>query len=398
MPFARYWCAAAISSFGTAVTAVAMPVLVVRTLGLTPVEVGVVNAAQFVPYALLGLIAGVYVDRWRRRTVLVWSSVGRALALAAIPVLWALGSLHVWMLVILLLAFGVFSVFGFAATQSLLPRLVPTAQLVTANARLDQTDTAAQTLGPVLGGGMVGVLGAPVAIAVDAVSYIVDAALNAGLRVEEPPASRAERRHVLGEIREGIRWIYRHRTIGPLAVSTHVWFLANSATFTALALITLRTLRFSSLSYSLLLTTSGLAGLAGATLAPKIGHRWGAGPTIICARAAYPVAWLAVALTLTSAAHAAVLFVALAVHGLAGGVENANEMGYWQAATPDGLLGRVNATRRSANRTIAVLGSLLGGMMLAAAGDRATIVSVAAVFGIAAAIAAFFPLRIKPET
>ncbi|MGH3750703.1 MAG: MFS transporter, partial [Micromonosporaceae bacterium] len=166
MPFARYWCAATISSFGTAVTAVAMPVLVVRTLGSTPVEVGVVNAAQFVPYALLGLIAGVYVDRWRRKTVLVWSSLGRALALGAIPVLWALGSLHVWMLVILLLAFGAFSVFGFAATQSLLPRLVPTSQLVTANARLDQTDTAAQTLGPVLGGGMVGVLGAPVTIAV----------------------------------------------------------------------------------------------------------------------------------------------------------------------------------------------------------------------------------------
>ena len=398
MPFVRYWCAATISSFGTAVTAVALPVLVVRTLGATPVEVGVVNAAQFVPYALLGLIAGVYVDRWRRRAVLVWSSVGRALALGAIPVLWALGSLPVWMLVILLLAFGACSVFGFAATQSLLPRLVPAAQLVAANARLDQTDAAAQTLGPALGGGLVGVLGAPVAIAVDAVSYVVDAVLNAGLRVEEPRTARAERLDFLGEIREGVTWIYRHRTLGALAVSTHVWFLANSATFTALALITLRTLRFSSLSYSLLLTTSGLAGLVGATLAPKIGLRWGAGPTIICARATYLVAWLGVALTLTSAAHTAALFVALAVHGLAAGVENANEMGYWQAATPDGLLGRVNATRRSANRTIAALGSLLGGTVLASAGDRATIVSAAAVFGLAAAIAAFSQLRTKPET
>src|SRR5574338_1468529 len=104
--FARYWCAAAISSFGTAVTAVAMPVLVVRTLESTPLEVGVVNAAQLVPYACLGLVAGVYVDRWRRRSVLVWSSLGRALALGAIPVLWALGELDVWMLVSLLLAFG----------------------------------------------------------------------------------------------------------------------------------------------------------------------------------------------------------------------------------------------------------------------------------------------------
>lgn len=397
MPFARYWCAATISSFGTAVTAVAMPVLVVRTLGSTPLEVGVVNAAQFVPYAVLGLVAGVYVDRWRRRTVLVWSSVGRALALGAVPVLWAFGLLQVWTLAVLLLAFGAFSVFGFAATQSLLPRLVPPSRLVTANARLDQADTAAQTLGPVLGGGMVGVLGAPVAIAVDAVSYVVDAVLNAGLRVEEPRSATPDRRDLLGEMREGVAWTYRHRTLGPLALSTHVWFLANAASGTALAVIALRTLGLSPLSYSLLLTTSGVAGLLGATLAPRIGRRWGAGPTIIGARAAYPVAWVVVALTLTTPAHTAALFVALAVHGLAAGVENANEMGYWQRATPDGLLGRVNATRRSANRTIAVLGALLGGTVLAAAGARATLVSVAVVFGAAAAIAAFSPLRNTPD-
>jgi MFS family permease len=155
----------------------------------------------------------------------------------------------------------------------------------------------------------------------------------------------------------------------------------------------LRTLSLSSLVYSLLFATSGLAGLVGAGVAPKIGLRWGIGPTIICARAAYPVAWLIVALALTSSAHTAALFVALAVHGLAAGLENANEMGYWQALTPDGLLGRVNATRRSANRTIAVIGSILGGTLLAVAGDRATIFVVAIVFGLAAAIAAFSPLK-----
>jgi MFS family permease len=145
-----------------------MPVLVVQLLRATPFEVGVVNAAQLVPYAALGLIAGVYTDRWRRRPILVWASVGRAVSLSAIPVLWLTGVLQIWMLVIALLLFGAFSVFGFAATQSLLPRLVPRAELVSANARLDQTDAAAQTLGPAIGGGLVGLLGAPVAIAVDA--------------------------------------------------------------------------------------------------------------------------------------------------------------------------------------------------------------------------------------
>ncbi|MBU4464755.1 MAG: MFS transporter, partial [Actinobacteria bacterium] len=131
--FARYWTAATISSFGASATAVAMPVLVVQLLGATPFEVGVVNAAQFVPYALVGLIAGVYTDRWRRKPILVWASVGRALCLGAVPVLWLLGVLNVWMLVVALLLFGAFSVFGFAATQSLLPRLVPRDRLLAAN-------------------------------------------------------------------------------------------------------------------------------------------------------------------------------------------------------------------------------------------------------------------------
>src|SRR3984957_13041173 len=194
--FARYWTAAAISSFGSAVTAVAMPVLVVQLLSATPFEVGVVNAAQFVPYALLGLIAGVYTDRWLRKPILVWASVGRALSLGAIPILWLAGVLHIWILVIALVLFGAVSVFGSAAPQSLLPRLVPQARLVPANARLDQTDAAATTLGPAIGGGLVGLLGAPVAITVDAISYLIDAGLNASIRVDEPrpdPAARSLR-------------------------------------------------------------------------------------------------------------------------------------------------------------------------------------------------------------
>ena len=119
--FARYWAAAAISSCGTAVTTVAMPVLVVQSLEASAFEVGVVSAAQFVPYAVLGLVAGVYSDRWPRKRILVWGSLGRAVALGAIPLLWAFGVLQVWALVTLLLAFGACSVFAFAATQSLLP-------------------------------------------------------------------------------------------------------------------------------------------------------------------------------------------------------------------------------------------------------------------------------------
>ena len=359
--FGRYWAAAALSSFGTAVTTVAMPVLVVQTLHASPFEVGVVNAAQFVPYAALGLVAGVYSDRWRRQQILVWSSVGRAVALGAIPVLWALDALQVWALVALLLVFGAFSVFAFAATQSLLPRIVPRERLVVANARLDQSDAAAQTLGPALGGGLVGLLGAPVAIAVDAISYLVDALLNAGLRVDEPRYDKAAPRSMRREVGEGLRWTYRNRTLGPLAASTHVWFLANGAAFTTLSVLALREMGITPFVFGLLVAVSGLASLAGASLAPSVGRRIGSGPAIIRSRAVYPVAWLLVALAPSVSAGVAVLCVALALQGLAAGVENSHEMAYRQRLTPDGLLGRVNATMRSANRTAAAAGALLGG-------------------------------------
>ncbi|GLI27273.1 MFS transporter [Agromyces rhizosphaerae] len=387
--FARFWGAAAISSFGTAVTAVAMPVLVVQVLGATPFEVGIVNAAQFVPYAIVGLIAGVYADRWRRKPLLVWASVGRAVSLGAIVVLWLLGALEIWMLVIALLAFGTFAVFGFAATQSLLPRLVPRTRLVHANARLDQTDAAAQTLGPAAGGGLVGLLGAPVAIAVDAVSYLVEAALSASIPVDEP-RSEPRPRDLRAEIRGGLRWTYRHPTLGPMAWSTHVWFLANGAAMTLLSLIALRSLGFPAFWFGVLLAVFGVTSLLGATLAPRVGARLGSGRTVVLARAAYPAAWLIV--LGAPAAGDALVFVALALLGLAVGIENANEMGFWQALTPDELLGRTNATRRSVNRTAAAGGAVLAGLAAGLVGEWPVLLAVVLAFVAAAIIAARSPL------
>jgi len=393
VPFGRYWAAATISSFGTAVTAVAMPVLVIQGLKASAFSVGVVNAAQFVPYAVLGLIAGVYADRWRRQRILVWSSVGRAASLGALPVLWAFGALEVWTLVVLLLAFGAFSVFGFAATQSLLPQLVPRDRLVEANARLDQSDAAARTVGPALGGGLVGLLGAPVAIAVDAVSYLADAVLNAGLRVDEKPADRTVQRHLRREIGEGLRWTYRHPTLTPLAVSTHVWFVANAAGFTALAVVALREMGLSAFVFGLLVAASGMASLVGATASPTVGRRLGTGPAIIATRTVHPIAWILVAAAPEIRAGVVLLGAALVLQGLAMGVENANDTGYWQVVTPDRLLGRANATRRSVNRSAGALGAILGGMALTLFDEKVTLIVVAAVFAASAAIVGLSPMR-----
>ncbi|WP_214466230.1 MFS transporter [Microbacterium flavescens] len=394
--FVRYFSAVAVGALGTALTAVALPVLVVDVLDASPFEVGLVSAAQFVPYALLGLFAGVYVDRWRRQRVLVWASIGRAVSLGLIPVLWMAGALELWVLIALLLLFGSFAVFGFAATQSLLPQIVERRALLAANARLDQAEAAAQTAGPALGGALVGLLGAPLALAVDTVTYIADAVLIAGARITETIDRTRAKRSLRREVAEGVRWIYRHATLAPLAWSTHVWFFANAAALTVLAVFALRSLELGPFAYGLLFATGGAATLLGASLAAVVGGRIGAGPAIIAARGLYPIAWLAIALLPSGDADPvalALLFGAFALQGLAAGVENANEMSYWQTVTPDALLGRTNGTRRSANRTMAVVGALAGGAAASVFELNAVLLGVAAIFALAFLIALASPLR-----
>lgn len=401
--FTRYFSAVAIGAFGTALTAVAIPVLVVEVLGASTFEVGLVNAAQFIPYALLGLFAGVYVDRWQRQRVLVWASIGRALSLALIPTCWAFGVLHLWVLIVLLLLFGVFSVFGFAATQSLLPQIVERRALRAANARLDQAEAGAQTVGPALGGFLVGAIGAPLSIAVDAVTYILDAILIAGLRLKRSVRREAGPRSVRREITEGLRWTYRHSILGPLAWSTHVWFVANAAALTVLAVFTLRTLGFTAFTYGLLFAVGGIATLTGPSLSSRAGERFGSGATITAGRAMYPIAWTLVALAPASGAAQPdtvamiLVFSAFALQGFAGGLENANEMSFRQGLTPDALLGRLNGTMRSVNRTMGAVGAVLGGAAATLVGERTTLVVIIGIFTIALIVAIASPLRIARD-
>lgn len=158
------------------------------------------------------------------------------------------------------------------------------------------------------------ILGAPVVIAIDAISYLLDAALITSVRVDEPrPYSQS--RNLRAEISAGLQWTYRHRTLGPLAVSTHLWFFANGAAVTVLSLLALRSLGFTAYTFGMLLTVFGVASLVGASIAPRMGARFGSGRVIILARVAYPITWLLVAIAPATSVGSAMLFVALGGSG-----------------------------------------------------------------------------------
>jgi len=366
--FRRFWVASTVSAFGTYVTTVALQVLVVDDLGGSATDVGLVNAARWAPYLLVGLLVGVLADRLRRRPVLVATDLGRAVVLAGIPLLALLDRLTLPALLALVAALGLLSLGNDAAHQSFLPRLVPRAGLSRANARLQQSDAAAQTSGPALGGVLVAVLGAPVAVLVDAVSYLVSGVLTASIRTVEPAPER-EQRHLRRELSEGVAWVYRHRTLAPMAWGTHVWFLFFSVLGAVYAPFVLTTLDRSPLVLGVTLALAGVGGLAGAGASERLADRVGLFGTVAGARLLEAGGIAVVALAaVTPGAVLVLLGGGQLLVGLGLGLEGPVEMAYRQGVTPDRLQGRMNTTMRSANRAVIVVGAPLGGVLADRAG------------------------------
>ncbi|NQX10387.1 MFS transporter [Microbacteriaceae bacterium VKM Ac-2855] len=398
-PFALFWSATTIRSFGSAIAGVAFQVLIVSVLNATPAEISILAALGVVPYLLFGLIVGALMDRWRRQRTLVVTSIGRALILGMIPVLLLLDALTFWSLAAAVLLLGVLTLFADSAAQPFLPQIVPRSSLVMANARLGQSETLAGTAGPALGGALLNLIGSPLLLAFDAAINAVSAVLQSRIKVEERrPDRRAPGRHIGHDILEGMRFTYRHRTLRPLALSVHAWFLGNSIVTTVFAVFVLRELSLPAWAFGVSLAFGGVGGLLGALVAPAVGARVGAGRAILLGRALVILPWLALAvlpldvdsgLGLLLPVVCAVQFV----YGLSMGIEDANDTGYRQAIAPDEIQGRMNSTIRTANRVVFLFGALLTGVLVTAWGYNLTIGAAAIAFTAAALIVALSPLR-----
>jgi MFS family permease len=387
--FARFWTASTVSGFGTYVTTLAIQVLIVLTLHEGAAGVGLVNAARWLPYLLFGLVAGVFVDRSRRRPLLVTTDIGRGLLLIGIPALALTHRLSVPVLMVFMAIFGLLSLLNDAAFQSFLPRLVPARLLTAANARLDQSDAVAQTSGPALAGGLVSLLTAPWAVLVDAASYLISGVVLMRIKMAEPPADPATDRNIRREAAEGLRWIYTHPILRPLALNAHGWFLCSAVAGAVLTPFALRDVGLSPFGLGLALAAGGVGGLLGSLAATGLGARFGSGRVVIACRAFTAASFALMALSTAHWSGWLLFGAGQLLLGLSMGAENANEMGYWQVATPDQLQGRMNATRRSINRSMIVVGAPIGGFLGDAIGYRAMLFTAAGGFlVVAAALAA----------
>lgn len=397
--FRRFWWGETVSGFGSAVTVLALQTLVVVTLGGGATQVGWLNAARWLPYLVLGLVVGALVDRVRRRPVMVATDLLRALILGLVPLASVLGLLDLELLLVLVVAFGTASLVNDAASMSTVPRLVPRGQLQRAHARLDGSAAVAQTAGPAVAGALVRAVGAPVAVLVDALTFLFSAAMVATLRsAPEPKRARDPGgvRSLLREIAEGARWAYGRSGLARLAVATHVWFVAQALVLVVVAPYAYLQLRLTAFQLGLVFAVAGVGALVGATLSTAIGVRIGGGAAIICsslASAAGVLVMAAASVAPPGWAAAGVLALGQLGHGWAMGLSNSHEMSFRQALTPDALQARTNTTLRSANRAVIVVVSPLAGLSVDRFGYVPGLVVAATVFAVSALLLVASPFR-----
>ncbi|MFK5688329.1 MFS transporter [Ornithinimicrobium sp. LYQ92] len=392
-PFARLWLSDTVKWLGIFTSGLALQLLLIQTLDADQVDLGIVRSAQQLPMLLFGLVVGVLIERVRRRPVLVAADATCALALGAIGVLGVLDLLTIPLVAALMFVLGAASMCSITAHQSFLPRLVPTRLLPSANARIEQSMTAAESVGPLLAGVLVRVVTAPVALLVNAATYAVSAVLVSTIRVTEDVPPPAGRRRIWRDLREGARYVYTHRVLAPYAVALHVWFFFNSAILTVLVFYATVDLGLGPVQVGLALACAGVAGVVAAGITPFLAERFGLGVIACLADWLTPLAFVLVALAPVGEAGLVLLVVGQLLYGTASGLKGPLDLSYRNAVTPDRLRARMNATIRSLNWGTIVVAAPLSGWLAASYGNRTAIWAGIAGLTLAAVVLTVSPYR-----
>jgi hypothetical protein len=390
--FRRLWVGDSLSQFGVMTTALAMPLLAVRTLHATPFEVGLLTTFEYLAFLVIGLPAGAWVDRVRRRGVMITADLGRAVMLASVPLAAVLGVLSLAQVYAVVLAVGCLTVFFDVSYQTYLPFLVGRQHLAEGNAKLQGTQSVAQVAGPGLGGLLVQVLTAPYAIVANACTFVWSASWVATIKAREPLPERAPGCGLLGEVREGVGFIAGHPVLRQVAAATATANLWASAGQGMLIVLLARTLGLPDGVIGLLMAAGAAGGLAGALAARPLATLIGEGP----------VTWLSLAVASPLALVQPFLhrnwtlgLFVVAEAGYSAGVVvyNVTHISFRQRLCPPRLLGRVNASMRFMAWGTMPLGGLLGGALGSAAGVRATLLVAAIGQSVAFLWVLFSPLR-----
>jgi MFS family permease len=395
--FRKLFVGGSTSLLGTNISAVALPLTAVLLLDASAVEMGLLGALGLVPHLVLGLPAGVWVGRIPYRRTLVVADVAAALLLGSIPVLAVLGELRMWHLYAVVLLAGVCNLFDTVATTSFVPNLVDRDHLLHANTVTAQSSSVMSATGAALGGTLVQVLTAPVAIVLDALSFLVAACCKA--LISDPgrnagPADGRRPRRLVSQVAEGVRAVFGHRILRPLIVAAALGALAGQMQNVLLVLFLARELGLPPGLVGAVVAVSGVASIVGALAAAPITERAGHGPSFILGCLLAGVAGLGLAAaTGPLPLLLGVLVLAQVLRGAGPPLYGINQVTMRQALSAPETLARVNATWRFLVFGTQPVGALLGGAAGSLIGLRATFVVSSIGILLAVGVAALSPLR-----
>ncbi|HET7768855.1 MAG TPA: MFS transporter [Chloroflexota bacterium] len=367
--FLKLWAGQTVSLLGSQITGLALPLTAALALEASPTQMGVLNAANTLPFLLVGLFAGVWVDRLRRRPILIAADIGRGLLLALVPALAFAGALRIEALYAVALLAGICTVFFDVAYQSYLPALVSRQALVEGNSKLEISRSAVQLAGPGLAGGLVSWLTAPIAIALDAASYLLSAVFLVAIRTPEPePTPAGTRRNVWREIKEGLAVVLGNPILRSIAGCTGTSNLFSSMFFAVFLLYATRDLGISPATLGVVFGIGSAGVLVGAAIAARAAKWLGFAGALICAILLAAVGLLTQALAgsllpISPIAVGAALIAGQFLTSVGLPIYNVNQVSLRQAITPDHLLGRMNASVRFMIWGTMPIGAVIGGLL-----------------------------------
>lgn len=392
--FMKLWIGQTISEFGSRISREGIPLTAVLMLAATPEQMSWLVACASAPVLLLGLFAGVWVDRLPRRPVMIAADLGRLLLLLTIPFAALTGTLTLTLLLVVTVGMSILSLFFGLAYRAALPGLVERQHVLEANTKLSTTDSLAEIGGPAVAGLLIQVITAPLAVFFDAFSFLFSAVSVAVIRKPENRAVFAERGTMWRDIRAGLDVIAGHPILRAMGIGVLLRSFFGSFFGVLYALYAVRNLGLSPALLGIVVASGGIGALMGTLLAEYVPRRFGLGRTLIGALLVGSVTNLLIPLAGGAPLVAAgILIIGQIINDGAMALYQINELTFLQVSVPDHMLGRANATIGFGAEGIAPIGALVGGLLAGMIGTRETL-WVAVLGGLFTAICmAVSPLR-----
>jgi Na+/melibiose symporter-like transporter len=392
--FVAVWSASTISIFGSLITRTALPFAAILVLEAGPLEISAIRSMEQVGVLVVGLAAGAWVDRLRRRPIMIGADIGRAILLATIPLAFIGGVLGMVQLIVVAFLAAILTTFFDVADRSFLPSIVHRDRLIDANSALTASASVAEFTGFGISGFLIQLFTAPIAVAVDAVSFVVSAVVLGTIRRREPPPQPAAAREpVLREIRDGMRIVAGSPVLRALALAhggTHIlWGIFGSSYL----LFAVNELGLGPAAIGIIAGLGGLGSLVGSALVPVLTRRLGVGRTMLLGMVAFAIGNALIPLAPAGALFLGAAFLsAQQLVGDAGAtVYEIVEVSLVQSTSHDRVIGRVNATISTFTTILALAGTIGGGIIAEAFGLR-----VAFAVGVLGAVAAIAIIWTSP--